>query len=279
MSDYHTRMKDDQCVRFLQWALPQMHMRWPGFRKVRRQVCKRVDRRMKALGLTAIDEYEDYPETHADEWATLDSLCHITISRFSRDTGVFATLVDTVLPELVRSIRARRGDTLRAWSVGCASGEEPYTLAILWQTQLGQRFPDIKLDVTATDIDTQMLERANEARYAFGSLKELPADLRDRVFTREDDTYHLHADYRHDVTFLEQDLREACPAGAFDLVLCRNLVFTYFDDELQAEVLSRIIDAMADGAALVIGIHEDLPKTADRLEPWFAKQRIYRKTN
>ena len=272
-------MNDDQCVRFLQWALPQMHMRWPGFRKVRRQVCKRVDRRMKALGLTAIDEYKHYLETHADEWATLDSLCHITISRFSRDRGVFATLADTVLPELVRSISARRGDTLRAWSVGCASGEEPHTLAILWQTELRQRFPDIKLDVTATDSDTQMLERANAARYAFGSLKELPADLRERVFTREDDTYHLHADYRRDVTLLEQDVREACPVGPFDLVLCRNLVFTYFDAGLQAEVLSRIIDAMADGAALVIGIHEDLPETAGRLEPWFEKQRIYRKTS
>ena len=59
-------MKNDQCVRFLQWALPQMYMRWPGFRKVRRQVCKRVDRRMKALGLTAIDEYENYLETQPD---------------------------------------------------------------------------------------------------------------------------------------------------------------------------------------------------------------------
>jgi len=75
-----------------------------------------------------------------------------------------------------------------------------------------------------------------------------------------------------------RDVREACAVGAFDLVLCRNLVFTYFDDELQAEVLSRIIDAMADGAVLVIGIHEDLPETTDRLEPWFEKQRIYRKT-
>jgi chemotaxis protein methyltransferase CheR len=275
-------MKDDRCVRFLQCALPQMHMRWPGFRKVRRQVCKRVDRRMKVLGLTHIHEYQNFLETHADEWATLDSLCRITISRFSRDTGVFATLVDIVLPELIRSISARGGDTLRAWSVGCASGEEPYTLAILWQTELQPRFPGMKLDVTATDSDTQILKRASEARYAFGSLKELPAELRDRVFTRQDDTYHLHADYKCDVTFLEQDVREAQPDGRFDLVLCRNLVFTYFDDKLQAELLSRIIDSMADGAALVIGIHENLPEnlseTTEQLEPWFDKQRIYRKT-
>lgn len=270
-------MKDDRCVRFLQWALPQMHMRWPGFRKVRGQVCKRVDRRMHALGLTQVDEYEDYLETHAGEWAILDSLCRITISRFSRDRGVFATLVDAVLPELARNVRARRGDTLRAWSAGCASGEEPYTLAILWHAELEPRFPGIKLDVTATDSDPQLLRRAREARYAFGSLKELPAGLRERVFTREEDGYRLDARYRGDVRLLEQDVREAQPQGPFDLVLCRNLVFTYFDDELQAGLFSRIVDTMAVGAALVIGLHEDLPEDTERLEPWFGRQRIYRK--
>jgi chemotaxis protein methyltransferase CheR len=255
-----------------------MHMRWPGFRKVRRQVCKRIDRRMKALGLTDIDEYQDFLETHADEWATLDSLCRITISRFNRDKGVFATLTDAVLPELIRNISAGGGDTLRAWSAGCASGEEPYTLAILWQTELRPRFPDRKLEITATDSDAQMLTRASEARYAFGSLKELPADLRERVFTRQDDSYLLGAGYRRDVTFLEQDVREVQPAGPFDLVLCRNLVFTYFDDGLQAGLLSRIIDSMADAAALIIGIHENLPESTARLQPWFDRQRIYRKT-
>jgi chemotaxis protein methyltransferase CheR len=239
-------MKDDRCVRFLQWALPKMQMRWPGFRKVRRQVCKRIDRRIKALGLTDIDAYQDFINTHAEEWATLDSLCRITISRFSRDTGV--------------------------------SGEEPYTLAILWYTKVQPRFPDMKLHVTATDSDAQMLKRAREARYEFASLKDLPEDLRDRVFTRQDDTYYLHADYKRDVTFLEQDIRKAQPEGNFDLVLCRNLVFTYFDDKLQAELLSRIIDSMANDAALLIGIHEHLPECTEYLEPWFKRQRIYRKT-
>jgi chemotaxis protein methyltransferase CheR len=255
-----------------------MQMRWSGFRKVRRQVCKRVDRRMKTLGLTHMDEYQDYLETHADEWSILDSLCRVTISRFNRDRGVFETLGDQVLPELVRSVSSRGGDTLRAWSVGCASGEEPYSLAILWQTGLRQTFPHVKLEVTATDSNTQMLKRASDARYAPGSLKELPVDLRERVFTRENNTYRLDADYRRDVTFLEQDVRDARPDGRFDLVLCRNLVFTYFDDRLQAELLSRIVDTMADAGALVIGIHEQLPEVAERLAPWFDRQRIYRKT-
>ncbi len=270
-------MKDERCVRFLRWALPQMRMRWAGFRRVRRQVCKRIDRRMTALGLDHIDEYQDYLETHADEWVTLDSLCRITISRFGRDRGVFRTLADAVLPELGRGISARGGEALRAWCAGCASGEEAYSLAILWQTEIEPRFPGVQLEIIATDSDARMLERAKEARYAFGSLKELPESLRTRAFTREDGSYRLDSAFRGDVTFLEQDVREAMPEGRFDLVLCRNLVFTYFDDRLQAETLDRIVDAMEDGAALVIGIHEDLPEETGRLERWFDKERIYRK--
>ncbi len=254
-----------------------MHLCWPGFRKVRRQVCKRVARRMKALGLAHVGEYEDYLETHTDEWAHLDSFCRITISRFGRDKGVFAALVGNVLPELAGGVRARGDDTLRVWSAGCASGEEPYTLAILWQAELQQRFPDVKLDVIATDSDPQMLERATEARYAFGSLKELPAELRDGVFTRENGAYRLKADCRRAVTFLRQDVRDARPEGRFDLVLCRNLVFTYFDDELRARLLGEFIEAMVGGAALVIGIHETLPDGVEQLDLWFDKQRIYRK--
>ena len=95
-------MKDEQCVRFLQWALPQLHMRWPGFRKVRKQVCKRVSARMRDLSLTDIDGYKVYLQDHTDEWVELDALCRITISRFYRDQGVFAILQQQVLPALAR---------------------------------------------------------------------------------------------------------------------------------------------------------------------------------
>ena len=74
-------------MRFLQWPLPQMHVRRAAFRKLRRQVCEHVDRRMHALGLTGVDEYQGHRDAHADEWATLDSLCRITIWRFSRCRG------------------------------------------------------------------------------------------------------------------------------------------------------------------------------------------------
>lgn len=270
-------MEDDRCVRFLQWALPQLRMRWPGFRKVRKQVCKRIDRRIRELGLAGVREYKAYLGAHGEEWPQLDSLCRVTISRFCRDREVCANLAEAVLPSLAAAARERGDNTLRVWSAGCASGEEPYTLAILWNVELRPRFPGMAIDITATDSDSGMLRRAREARYAFGSLKALPADLRHRVFARQDDMYCLLPEYRRSVTFLEQDIRERQPEGMFDLVLCRNLVFTYFDDELQHRILSRIVSLLHDGGALVIGMHERLPQVIAKLSPWLEKDGIYRK--
>jgi len=271
-------MKDEQCVRFLQWTLPQLGMRWPGFRKVRRQVCRRVDRRVRDLGLMGIEQYRDYLSEHPDEWRRLDGLCRITISRFCRDKAVFAALLQEILPSLVQAVR-KRGDTaLHVWSAGCGSGEEPYTLAIMWTLELQARFPDISIDIVATDADSAMIRRARKGRYEFSSLKELPEIWRSRVFSREDGSYCIEPEYVYNVDFRIQDIRVQQPEGRFDLVLCRNLVFTYFDDPLQLMVLSRIVNVMHDGAALVLGLHERLPRDARGLVAWSEKQRIYRKS-
>jgi len=124
-------MKDTDCVQFLQWALPQMHMRWPGFRKVRDHVCKRIERRIRELGLPNVQAYQEYLREIRAEWQQLDGLCRVTISRFYRDKRVFAMLEQEVLPRLAEQALAADGRSLRIWSAGCASGEEPYTLVLL----------------------------------------------------------------------------------------------------------------------------------------------------
>lgn len=268
-------MKDEQCVRFLQRVLPQLHMRWPGFRKVRNQVCKRVDRRLRDLSLAGVEEYHAYLEEHPDELLHLDSLCRITISRFYRDKAVFAALEQKVLPSLAHGARERGDKVLRIWSAGCGSGEEPYTVAVLWALQLQSHFPDLRIDIVATDADSGMMQRARDACYTYGSLKDLPGHWRDRVFTRADSAYCLKPEFKRNIKFLKQDIRQEQPEGRFDLVLCRNLAFTYFDDTVQLEVLNRIAGAMHDGAALVLGIHEKLPEGSEGLSLWFDRERIY----
>jgi hypothetical protein len=97
---YNTLMKDIKCIQFLQWALPRLRMRWPGFRKVRRQVCKRINRRIMELRLNDVESYRGYLQIHPDEWIYLDSLCRISISRFYRDKSVFDCIGDKVFPAL-----------------------------------------------------------------------------------------------------------------------------------------------------------------------------------
>ena len=149
-------MRDTACVAFLQWALPQLSLRWSGFRRVRGQVCKRLSRRLTALGLKDLSEYRARLETDTREREVFDELCRISISRFYRDQGVWRTLECEILPRLADRARARGETRLRIWSAGCASGEEPYTLALMFA--LGEAPADFEPAVVATDADPHRLQ-------------------------------------------------------------------------------------------------------------------------
>jgi chemotaxis protein methyltransferase CheR len=266
-------MQDAECVALLRWALPRLGLRWPGFRKVRRQVCKRIARRIKALGLADVAAYRERLDRAPEEWPEIDALCRITISRFYRDRGVFAHLGEAVLPALAAA--AARGErTLRCWSAGCGSGEEPYSLAILWAFRLAHSFPRLTLAVVATDADEQLLERAARGCYPRGTLRELPSEWIRRAFVRDNGNHCLRPAFRESVLFLRQDIRSARPEGLFDLVLCRNVVFTYFDPSLQRNTLTEIAARMRPGAALVVGKREALPD-AEALEASSAGFGVY----
>lgn len=268
-------MRDEACVAFLQWALPRLRMRWPRFRKVRGQVCKRLHRRIQRLELEDVSAYRRYLARHPEEWRVLDAMTRVTISRFYRDKGVFAHLVEEVLPELAQLARSRGADRLDVWSAGAGAGEEPYTLAIAWEMRLQPSFSDLRLRIVASDADANQCRRAREACYPPSSLKELPAGWRGTAFTRRAENYCLKPEFRRNVEFRVEDIRESTPPGPFDLVLCRNLVFTYFDEELQRTALERIGAVMHPGAALVLGIHERLPEGAT-FRAWDEHLGIYR---
>lgn len=270
-------MKDSECIRFLQGALPRLRLWWPGFRKVRAQVCKRIDRRWKELELSGIDAYRTYIEAHPEEWNALDGLCHITISRFYRDRAVFRLLEREILVRTAEGVSAGGKQEIRCWCAGCASGEEAYTLAILWEIDLRPLFPDLNFSITATDIENIVLERAKLGCYWKSGLKEMPEDLLTRAFFFSDQGYCVKEKYRQGIDFLRQDIRQTFPEGLFHLILCRNLVFTYFDQDLQREILQKILDKLYPGGVLVIGIHESLPEGVTGFSPLFPTLGIYQK--
>jgi chemotaxis protein methyltransferase CheR len=270
-------MRDAECVEFLQWALPRMEMRWGGFRKVRRQVCKRISRRLAELGLSDLEDYRRRLEEDPAEWDFLDACCQITISRFCRDRGVFADLQRQVLPALAREALRHSAGSLRAWSAGCASGEEPYSLKLLWELELAPDFPRLDLEIVATDSNAHLLSRAERACYPVGSLREVPEAWKTRAFEKTRNLLCLRPELRAKVEFLRQDIRKDLPSGLFDLVLCRNLAFTYYTANLQEEVLERIASVLRPGGVLVIGGHESLPEHPPLFHPIEGARAIYRK--
>lgn len=270
-------MSDAECVSFLQWALPRLGMRWAGFRKVRRQVCKRVGRRMAELRLPDVSAYRAYLESHPGEWGRLDTLCRITISRFYRDRGVFEYLATDVLPGLARRSASRADPEIRAWSIGCAGGEEVYSLTVLWRLAVQPRFPTVRLRVLGTDIDERQLARAEAACFPAGALKEVPAEWIETAFERAGRDFRVRGEYRSGVEFRSQDIRREMPGETFDVVLCRNIVFTYLEEILQREIAGAVARRIRPDGVLIVGNREVLPSDTPGFTALSTRLRIYGK--
>ena len=182
-----------------------------------------------------------------------------------------------MLPALAADRVARGVRELRCWSAGCASGEEVYTLRIIWDLAILPNHPKLHFAILGTDAEPRMLARAEAARYPAGSLKDLPPAWRAAAFTRVGEVFHLMPAFRNDVAFRALDIRQRQPDGPFDLILCRNLAFTYFTPDLQVEVLRQIVARLAPGGYLAIGAHERLPEAAGGLDQVTPHLPIYRK--
>lgn len=269
-------MERQDCVEFLQWALPRLGMRWSGYRRVHRQVCKRLGRRLHELGLASLQAYRERLEAAPAEWARLDALCRITISRFYRDRSVFDALRERVLPILAAQAQARGATVLRVWSAGCACGEEPYSVALCWRLQPPPGAAALRLQVLASDADAALLRLARHARYPASSLHDLPASWHGQAFEPAAGDWRLRAPLRRGVHFCVHDLRGGLPRIRFDLILCRNLAFTYFAADLQRRLAPALGALLHPGGALVLGRHEALPEQTG-LVPWHGAPSVFRR--
>jgi chemotaxis protein methyltransferase CheR len=250
-------VRDGDCIDLLRWASAELGLREEGFRRVRGQVCRRVTRRIVALGLDGLTAYRAFVAATPGERAVLEALCRVHVSRFYRDRAVFDALRDRVLPALAAA--AGRGP-LRLWSAGCAAGEEPYTLALVWHFAVGPRFSGLPVEIVGTDADQDSLDRAGG--YPTSSLKELPRPWREAAFEHRQGRSFLTEELRARVALRCQDLRTAAPAGPFHLILCRNMAFTYFAPPLQRTIAARLAALLVPGGALLVGRDERLPAGA-----------------
>jgi chemotaxis protein methyltransferase CheR len=270
-------VQDQACIDFLQWCLPQLELRWPGYRKVRGLVAKRLNRRLAELGAANLCAYRNLLTRESAEWEQLDAMCRIPISRFYRDRGVFDVIVRQLLPELAAIASARGDRRVRCWSAGCASGEEPYTLTIAWRFGVARNWPAAKLNVLATDADDVMIERAKVGCYGRSSLKELPEEWVKCAFIRHGPLFCVAPEFREAIEFALQDIRQSIPQGPLDLILCRNLAFTYFDEVLQRRIANQLRERLHAGGFFVLGSHEALPAGVCGFALVGVKPGIYRR--
>jgi len=202
-------------------------------------------------------------------WKRLASDLTIGETYFFRDSGVFAALEGEVLPALVAKRRSESNPRLRIWSAGCATGEEPYSLAIALDRLLPDR-SGWAVTVLATDIDNAALQTARLGLYRDWSFRQTPEPIRARYFQRrEDDRFELDPEIRRMVTFAPLNLAEevfpdpVTNTSAMDLILCRN-VLMYFTHETQLRCVVRLQRALVNGGWLVISPAES---SADLLGP------------
>ena len=237
---------------------------------------RRISVRQRACAAPTLRAYLKLVSQNPAERGQLVRALTIHVSQFFRNRSTFRAIRDMVLP-VILARRQAGGRPLRLWSVGCACGEEPYSLAILLLehgTESQQARPST---VYATDIDPASLHQAREGRYPATSLAALPGAWRMRYFAREGEGYRIGPEVRRLVFFKVHNILDSVPFGRIDLILCRN-VLIYMTEALQGGVLQTLHEALNPGGFLVLGKVEGLTGPArDLLEPVDVSERIYRK--
>ncbi len=220
----------------------------------------RLARRFSARGVATCSEYLKILRDDAQGEELTYVIGELTIGEtyFFRQREHFEALRDAVFPELLDRNRGSR--RIRCWSAGCAAGAEPYSLAILLDLELRDRIAGWEISIIATDINTEFLARAREARYRPWSFRETPESVKLACFDHDGDTWLLKPEFRRHVSFRQHNLAGGENfqdlGGQFDLILCRN-VLIYFGPELIRKTAAAFYDVLTAGGWLVVG-HAEL---------------------
>lgn len=238
---------------------------------------RRIAVRMRACGVHTFADYQGVLEGSPAEYERLKDTITINVTRFYRNAETWDLLRERFLPQVCDA-----PGEVRAWSAGCSSGQEPYTLAVLMADHFDrQGQPDRlgRVTVDATDIDRQCLEVARAGHYHPEALADLPGTLADRYFEIDGSGCRVIERVRRQVAVRTLNLSSEPPPGRnYQLILCRNVVI-YFERATQERVFAAFAEALAPGGILVLGKVETLFGPArERLTLLDPRERVYRRT-
>jgi len=244
---------------------------WSGFRKVRKGVKKRLRRHMTSIGCRSTNDYLERIARDPAIRSECEQCLTVTISRFYRDRRLWEYLYESILPAL----SLRFPDGLHVWSAGCANGEEPYSLSLLWES-LAAANPSLPpLEILATDNQETCLDNARLGIYPLSSLKEVPEPLRQNWFHKVPGRkmWRICDQPAGRINWQCHQLLGKPPQGPFHLILLRNNLLTYYRGSAMATTLAAIVQLLPDGGVLIVGSHEHPPDSAlglfrDNECPW-----------
>ncbi|MDX1659882.1 MAG: CheR family methyltransferase [Nitriliruptorales bacterium] len=234
---------------------------------------RRVARRMSDVRVETYEAYLDHLQVHPEEFVALFNTILINVTEFFRDPDAWASLADVAIDPIVSS---RTGSTqpIRVWTPACSSGQETYSVAILFAEAMGDDEFRSRVKIYGTDVDEEDLDRARRGVYHEQELENVSPDLRERYFEDVDDGFAFRKDLRRSVIFGRHDLLQDAPIGRLDLLTCRNTLM-YFNTEAQKEILRRFHFALREGGYLFLGQSETLLTYSELYEPVDLRHRIF----
>jgi two-component system CheB/CheR fusion protein len=240
----------------------------------RSSIERRMAKRLAEVGIESYREYIEYLELHPEEFATLFNTLLINVTGFFRDATTWEYLAGEVVPELLAAQRAEA--PIRIWCPGAASGEEAYTVAMVFARVLGDEAFKNRVKIYATDVDDEALDQARHAAYTPRQVEDVPSDALERFFERTDQRFLFRNDLRRCVIFGRNDLIQDAPISRISLLVCRNTLM-YFTAETQSQIVRRFHFALNDDGVLLLGKSEMLLTHADLFTPIALKWRVFKK--
>ncbi len=237
---------------------------------------RRIERRMAVHGLTELSAYTEYLKANKQEVLLLFRELLIGVTEFFRDSEVWDFLAESALPRLMSERQS--GEKLRAWVAGCSTGEEAYTLAMVFLEARDQapESQQLSLQIFASDLSPEAIATARRGRYPRTIEKSISSERLVRFFTRHDDHYRVHPSIRDMVLFAQHDVILDPPFTRMDLVTCRNLLI-YFGPMLQRRLLPLFHYSLRPDGLLLLGKSETIGKLTNLFQPIKPKLRIYRR--
>ncbi|MCW2278794.1 CheR family methyltransferase [Heliophilum fasciatum] len=234
---------------------------------------RRVRKRMTQLHMDTIQEYIDYLRSHPEEAEELHDDLLINVTHFLRDEGAFDSLRDNILSPLIEKIG--NGETLRIWSVGCSTGEEPYSIAFIVADLLEQARKNIEVKIYATDLDEPAILEARRGIYNESKVRSMPEGYKDKYMIASGEFYKVKKQIRSWVIFGVQDITHSAPIAKVDVIVCRNMLI-YFEKELQKKILTMFHYALNPGGYLFLGKSETTSILPEHFEAIDRRWKLYK---